>query len=388
MINKTKEFQEKLNDRFPNEYKIIGEYITQHDKIEVLHLKCNITSFVTPKTLYSKRHSCKECSFKARKKTHEVFLKEVKDLVGNEYTVKSKYVSSSEKILMSHETCKQEYLVTPSKFLTGRRCPNCFGHTKRTSEDWRTELKALTNNKYDIMEDYTNNRTPMMHIHHTCNTQWKCSPSNIMKGHRCPKCANERISNTLAKDSIDFKNEFETIANGEYELLSTYVRSAFKITVRHLKCNHIYETLPGNFITAGNRCPMCKVTSKGEERIRTWLQGNNINFEREKTFEDLVGKYGTKLRFDFEVVINNKNVLIEYDGRQHFKPDKSKKSWNNYENFKKTKARDVIKNKYCTDNGIELIRIPYYEYNNLEKILEDIILEKDSETIRKFAIAS
>ena len=37
--------------------------------------------------------------------------------------------------------------------------------------------------------------------------------------------------------------------------------------------------------------------------------------------------------------------------------------------FEKTKMHDNIKNKYCHDNNIKLIRIPYWKMKEIEKIL-------------------
>ena len=65
------------------------------------------------------------------------------------------------------------------------------------------------------------------------------------------------------------------------------------------------------------------------------------------------------------------NILIEYDGQQHFKPV----SFGNDEEkaiseFKQRQINDDIKTQYCKSNDIELIRIPYWEYENIEEILK------------------
>ena len=77
---------------------------------------------------------------------------------------------------------------------------------------------------------------------------------------------------------------------------------------------------------------------------------------REKTFTDCVnskqGRYCTKLRFDF--YLPNQNTLIEYDGEQHFV-----KRGKYGEKFETLQENDIIKNKYCKDKGIKLIRIHY-----------------------------
>ena len=39
------------------------------------------------------------------------------------------------------------------------------------------------------------------------------------------------------------------------------------------------------------------------------------------------------------------------------------------EEFIKRQRRDAIKNKYCEDNGINLLRIPYFEKENIDSII-------------------
>jgi hypothetical protein len=88
---------------------------------------------------------------------------------------------------------------------------------------------------------------------------------------------------------------------------------------------------------------------------------------REKTFTDCVNsKQGgscRKLRFDF--YLPNQNTLIEYDGEPHFV-----KSGNYGKKFETGQENDTIKNKYCRDKGIKLIRIHYnVPYDEIEGLL-------------------
>lgn len=83
------------------------------------------------------------------------------------------------------------------------------------------------------------------------------------------------------------------------------------------------------------------------------------------------------LRFDF-VVFNDDNsikLLIEYDGEQHFQ-NKTDKIWS--DSLEKRQERDRIKNDYCLSHNIPLIRIPYWEKNNitLELLLSQKYLVK------------
>ena len=111
-------------------------------------------------------------------------------------------------------------------------------------------------------------------------------------------------------------------------------------------------------------CPQC-TESNGVRQIKDILNKNNIDFVQEYVFKDCINPSTNKcLRFDF--FIPNKNYLIEYDGIQH---SKAIEFWGGEEGLKQRQILDNIKNNYCKDNNIALIRIPY----TVEKItLEDI----------------
>ena len=110
--------------------------------------------------------------------------------------------------------------------------------------------------------------------------------------------------------------------------------------------------------------------SKGEQKLIELFKKNGIQFLREVSFEDLKGKKGSLLRYDFGLFKNKKLIcLIDFDGRQHYEyvPYFHK----TYSGFLKSQERDRRKNKYCLMKGIPLIRIPYWDLDGitLEKIL-------------------
>lgn len=104
--------------------------------------------------------------------------------------------------------------------------------------------------------------------------------------------------------------------------------------------------------------------SLGEKKIAEILSENGIKFIRQKKYDGCV--YKKRLRFDF--FLPNINVLIEYDGIQHFE---SVKQFGGDIAFEEEKIKDGIKNKYCKDNNINLIRIKYTDFNNINQILID-----------------
>ena len=103
------------------------------------------------------------------------------------------------------------------------------------------------------------------------------------------------------------------------------------------------------------------IQSKQEEKIIQLLTKNQILFNYQYQFDDLLNK-----KFDFYV---NNSYIIEFDGSQHFKYTDS--GWDTEEHFERTHKNDLIKNKYCFEHNIPLIRIPY----NAEYTFEDLKLE-------------
>lgn len=115
----------------------------------------------------------------------------------------------------------------------------------------------------------------------------------------------------------------------------------------------------------------CTIGSKGSRKIEEILRNNNIDFLQEKRFASCAfgDSSQTQARFDF--YLPQYNCLIEYDGRWHFIQGNG--VFDNQDKFEKTKAHDEIKNNWCKENNIPLIRIPYTHYDKLT--LDDLLPE-------------
>ena len=141
-------------------------------------------------------------------------------------------------------------------------------------------------------------------------------------------------------------------------------------------CGNIHEVM-ANALKQGQiiSCGKCMV-SKGEYLIQQLLDKNNIIYNYNCSLPDLIKETGKKLRFDFILYDNNGNIsrIIEFDGRQHkYGPDTN--YWGHTTDTLETiKERDNLKNNWCLQHQIPLIRIPFTHVNNL--ILEDLIGDK------------
>ena len=133
-------------------------------------------------------------------------------------------------------------------------------------------------------------------------------------------------------------------------------------------CGNIITVIGARLISGHTLTCGCK-NSKGEFLISQFLKEKNIQFSSQ--YIDKRCKYKSYLKFDFSLMIDNELILIEYDGAFHYFPISFKKEDIESANirFKIQKQKDEIKNNFCKENGIKLIRIPYWDFKNINTIL-------------------
>jgi uncharacterized protein with PIN domain len=301
----------------------------------------------------------------AKKKSHEKFVEQVFEAVGNMYEVVGEYIGNKTKIEMKHVICKHEFPMRPNDFLSGRRCPSCGGTMKKTTEKFKGEVFELVENMYEVLGEYENTytRIKMKHNNTSCsNHEFEMSPNSFLSGVRCPSCAGN-----IKKTTEQFKDEVKSLVENSYEVIGEYRNSYTRIKMKHnnTSCsNHEFGMSPKNFLR-GQRCPRCN-ESKGEKEISNILDKLNIIYRPQFTFDDC--RNIRPLPFDFAIKDNNNDIicLIEYQGEQHYEPIDY---FGGEKNLTYVKNNDLIKKDYCLKNNIRLIVIPHWEFNNIENIM-------------------
>lgn len=120
--------------------------------------------------------------------------------------------------------------------------------------------------------------------------------------------------------------------------------------------------------------------SKNEDNIRKILNRYDIDYDTQISFNDLRSPItNALLKFDFGIKKDNHPLfLIEYDGEQHeYGTRYSHDPEVNKEKFEKLKLYDELKNDYCINHNIDLLRISWREQDNLETILINKLREKE-----------
>ncbi|HBE9985023.1 hypothetical protein C4207_01270 [Clostridioides difficile] len=269
----------------------------------------------------------------------------------------------------------ESYLISCTDFVKGNRCPYCRGfkispkdsfakyHIDNTDKDFLIKYWDYNKNKINPYKLMPSNKTKIWIIcqEKKYHGSYTISCDHFKIGERCPYCSGKKVN---FKDSFGY-NYFDMAQSWS---LSNSI-SPFKVMQSSgkkykficPKCGNEFSRRLADVGEKGCICPKCS-KSKGEKRVEQYLINNNIKYKDEVKFKSLVSNLGNPLRYDFYLM--DYNILIEYDGEFHFK------EYFEGQKFNKNLLHDKMKNDYAKEKNIKLIRIPYWDFDNIEEILD------------------
>lgn len=314
-----------------------------------------------------------------RKKTTEQFRQEVYSLVGDGYELTGEYVKAKTKVSFTHKECGESFDMTPDNFKNGQRCSHCFGKKFKGIEKFKEDVFNLVGNEYEVVGKYVNTNTNISIVHNDCGETFKVLPKNfIHRGDRCSnkQCRYKRMAEKLSITTEEYKNRVYEQVGDEYTIIGEYTNTGNPVDMIHNICGQKIQMSPVNFFYAKKRCIYCS-GSKGEKSISEWLKLNSINYTREYRFADCKNKRA--LPFDFAVFddIGNIITLIEFHGIHHYE---SVKGWGGRGKLERALLTDSIKREYCHNNNINLLVIPYWDFDNINTILEKRLTSEKQST--------
>lgn len=285
-------------------------------------------------------------------------LKDFKKVHGNKYNYsKVNYSSSIKKIEI---ICSEHgsFFQQPFIHKRGHGCPKCSKKNRLSKKIVIDRFNKIHNSKYKyIFKNYINTQQKIEIICPEHGSFFQSIDTHFK--HNCPKCSSKKLTNA----------EFIKRSKKNHSIVYDYSR--IKYINRDSKVEIICPEHGSFFQRAGDHlngsnCPNCNIKSTGELRIKDFLDKKNIKYNREYIFKNC--KNIKPLPFDF--YLPEKNILIEYDGEQHFK---AIEYFGGEEALEKTQRNDNIKTTFAENNGIKLIRIPYKDFMKINKTLESIL---------------
>ena len=244
-------------------------------------------------------------------------------------------------------------------------CNKCKPKSDKYYLDFINKSNEIHNNKYTYIKESFTNIKSKVSIICTKHGKFEQIAASHKYGSKCPKCdieiraKNQKLDKNLAiKKLIDVHGDRYDYSNFEYIEFSSIIKVICK---EHGLFEQRYDVH-----LSGCGCKSCN-NSLGEDKISKYLDIHKLKYKREYKFEDC--KNIKKLKYDF--YIEDMNTCIEFDGIQHYKPIEY---FGGLERFEYMKKCDNIKNLYCFENKIKLIRISYLDVDKIDSILDKLLL--------------
>ena len=304
-----------------------------------------------------------------KKLTTDEFIKKANQIHNNYYSYEqTNYVDTN---IMVDITCPVHgvYKQKPKKHLHKKRgCKKCAdiknGAKKtKTLDKFVQDARTIHGNKYDYSQvDYVNNNTQVSII---CKSHgvFLQTPHDHLGNHGCTECQIELSADARRKPLEQFIKDAIAVHGDTYDYSKViYEKSDKNVIIICPKHKEFLQT-PCCHTNAHHGCPLCQ-ESKGARKISNFLETENIEYKREKRFDDC--RHKRPLPFDF--YLPKYNICLEYDGEQHYF------GWKGHrDTLESIRFRDNIKTNYCKTKGINLLRIPYTKFDEIEIILSSFI---------------
>lgn len=341
---------------------VLAKYVDSHTPILHRCLIHNYEWFIQPSNTLSYK-GCPKCANNLLLTQEEYVRRISKNFPHIE--VIGTYINA--KTAIAHRCLIHDIIwdATPSTIQKGCGCYKC-GEEKikealcKTQEKYIKEVEII-NPYITVLGKYINNNTPILHRCEIHNIEWNARPCNILFGNGCKECRKEKIREKLTKTHEEYTEDLEK-SNPFVEVVEFYLGVCTPI-LHKCKIHNIIWKMTPQVALRGTRCPAC-TESHGERQIRLWLEINGIEYIYQQPFSDC--RDIKPLPFDFYLPVFNK--CIEYDGIQHFEPIEF---FGGQKAFEICIKHDNIKNEYCKNNDIPLLRISYLK--NVEEELNNFL---------------
>lgn len=263
-----------------------------------------------------------------------------------------------------------EFNATPKSHLYSQSggCSHCRSAIVRqalrpTTDTFTTRARRVHGEQYDYNQvEYVGSRNRVTIV---CpkHGAFRMTPARHLQGRGCRKCAFERIGRERRMTFWEFVERVVEVHGADtydYEL-KDFVNAHSLIPIRCPKHGEFRQSVAAHL--RGHGCPRC-VQSKGEQRVRESLTALGVPFDEQVRFEECRDRRA--LPFDF--FVPDRGLLIEYDGRQHVA---NSETWGGDEKLEETKRHDAIKDAFARERGLTLLRIPHWEYENVDRLLHE-----------------
>lgn len=366
------EFSAQLFEVNPN-IELIGDYVNGETTSEFRCKRCG-RIFTTAPRRALRGVGCQHCDRQRFRRSHNDFVDEMKSI--NPYIeIISEYKNHQTKVKCRCLVDDHIWYALPQSLLKGHGCPKCSAAeaAKRltlTQDEFMDRFNKFGDSNVKIIGKYDGYEVPILCSCKVCGNTWETKACNLLKskgGTGCPNFRNHPGYISVTCKTLDkFISEMQNV-NPDIKVVGEYINNKTPIEVECIKCQEKWCATPHSLLS-GSSCPYCCTRkSHGEVIISSILSELKVNYKFQHIFPEC--RHIRALPFDF--YLPDHNACIEFDGAQHYRPVNFGGCSDEVaeENFISACKRDSIKNKFCEENDIILIRIPYYDLTNAKNMI-------------------
>lgn len=372
-VDYKKVFLDKVKEMYGDKYDLSKTEYKTRDTTLIMICKEHGEFHITPRTLLYgshgvKPHGCPICEgIKQPVKTNpESFKSEMKKIYGRK--LKFKIPNKITKDTQITAICKHHGEITHSVgyFKSGKGCEYCSGK-KTYWPDFIKLARKVHGDKYDYSQtEIPKRNADKITIICPEHGQFRQFAWLHLSGSGCPECVGYPNRKTREQRENEFIQKARDLFGDKFDYSKVhYVNNDTNVTLI-CKEHHIeFETSPDTHLRGSGACPMC-TRSIGEAKIYGYLSRHKIKFFTQHKIEHN-NPLCKRQYLVVDFYIPEYNVVIEYNGKQHYQHVEFFHS--DGFTLEDQKIRDNTLVDILTSKGIRLLTIKYNKIDEIDDIL-------------------
>lgn len=297
---------------------------------------------------------CRYCHGNTREQGEIAFYRRVADKGGKALT---KYTGNHNYVSVQCGDCEAIWNILPYNLCADKWCPVCA--YKDHGGGATRFLQTLEDRGGKLVGEYINGKTKTL-VDCGKGHTWMVKPYSIVVDTWCPHC--------WQSSGGGASRFLQTLEDRGGKIIGEYMGGRIKTLVDCGK-GHTWMAKPYS-VVAGTWCPHC-LQSSGESMIIHYLTEKGIAYKEQFILTELL----PRKKYDFFIEYKDERIIIEYDGKMHFKYIPY---YHVTENFFQHRQRvDVAKAAIALQNGYKMIRIDDWEVLRIREHLDRALAQLD-----------
>lgn len=270
-------FQKKLDEVYKGDFLLVDNYNGKKEACLIKHNSCGGIFSIVGESVERSRLMCKVCKksdiyyeTEKQEEKNSQLKNELKNKGFENFIPITNFEAKNKPVTFKHLTCGETFEKTPQLLLKLKnkdRCPKCLDGKARSkdqterNEYFQGKMNQVNGKKYILISNYKGQNTVVTVKHIKCNNEFPIySEMLIREEYKCPHCESKNIKNNKYISLKEKIEVYEKMLNNEYKILTPFVSELDTVSIKHRKCEHIFERTMVTFLRSKGKilCPECQ----------------------------------------------------------------------------------------------------------------------------------